>query len=26
VRWTWNCDKCSDPECEHRLFTALRGR
>jgi nicotinamide riboside kinase len=21
--WTWQCDKCSDPECEHRLFTAL---
>lgn len=21
--WTWNCEKCSDPECEHRLFTAL---
>jgi nicotinamide riboside kinase len=21
--WTWNCDKCSDPECEHRLFTGL---
>lgn len=19
----WNCEKCSDPECEHRLFTAL---
>ena len=26
VRWTWSCDKCSDPECEHRLFAALRGR
>lgn len=24
--WTWNCDKCSDPECEHRLFTGLRYR
>ena len=24
VRWTWNCDKCSDPECEHRLFAAVR--
>ena len=24
VRWTWSCEKCSDPECEHRLFTALR--
>ena len=23
-RWTWACDKCGDPECEHRLFTALR--
>lgn len=22
----WNCEKCSDPECEHRLFTALMGR
>jgi nicotinamide riboside kinase len=21
--WTWQCDKCSDPECEHRLFTSL---
>ena len=21
-RWTWMCDKCSDPQCEHRLFTA----
>ena len=20
---TWNCEKCSDPICEHRLFTAL---
>jgi hypothetical protein len=19
----WNCEKCSDPECEHRLFTDL---
>jgi nicotinamide riboside kinase len=19
----WSCDKCSDPECEHRLFTGL---
>lgn len=24
--WTWICDKCSDPECEHRLFTGLRDR
>lgn len=22
-RVAWNCDKCSDPECEHRLFTGL---
>lgn len=21
--WTWQCDKCSDPDCEHRLFTSL---
>jgi nicotinamide riboside kinase len=21
--WRWPCDKCSDPECEHRLFSAL---
>jgi nicotinamide riboside kinase len=19
--WVWLCDKCSDPECEHRLFS-----
>jgi hypothetical protein len=25
ARWVWACDKCSDPACEHRLFTALRG-
>jgi len=24
--WTWTCDKCSDPQCEHRLFTGLLGR
>lgn len=24
--WTWSCDKCSDPECEHRLFTDLLAR
>jgi nicotinamide riboside kinase len=24
-RWTWSCEKCSDPECEHRLFTGLSG-
>lgn len=23
ARWTWVCDKCSDPDCEHRLFTGL---
>jgi nicotinamide riboside kinase len=23
-RWQWACEKCSDPECEHRLFSALR--
>jgi nicotinamide riboside kinase len=22
-RRAWNCDKCSDPGCEHRLFTEL---
>ena len=22
----WDCEKCSDPECEHRLFSALTGR
>jgi nicotinamide riboside kinase len=22
--WVWACDKCSDPECEHRLFTGLQ--
>ena len=22
--WNWVCEKCSDPECEHRLFTRLR--
>lgn len=21
--WIWMCDKCSDPQCEHRLLTAL---
>ena len=21
----WDCEKCSDPECEHRLFTTLVG-
>ena len=23
ARWSWACDKCSDPACEHRLFTEL---
>ena len=21
--WRWSCDKCSDPACEHRLFSDL---
>ena len=21
--WVWRCDKCSDPACEHRLFSRL---
>ena len=21
--WAWSCEKCSDPACEHRLFTGL---
>lgn len=21
--WRWNCEKCSDSDCEHRLFSAL---
>jgi nicotinamide riboside kinase len=25
-RWQWLCEKCSDPECEHRLFSALPSR
>jgi nicotinamide riboside kinase len=25
-RWRWVCEKCSDPECEHRLFSALAQR
>jgi nicotinamide riboside kinase len=24
--WVWQCDKCSDPDCEHRLFTKLLGQ
>lgn len=23
-QWQWTCDKCSDPQCEHRLFRSLR--
>jgi hypothetical protein len=23
MKWQWHCDKCSDPDCEHRLFTTL---
>ena len=22
----WDCEKCSDPDCEHRLFSALTGK
>jgi nicotinamide riboside kinase len=22
-KWVWVCDKCSDPDCEHRLFSQL---
>lgn len=25
-RRPWACEKCSDPDCEHRLFTALLAR
>lgn len=24
--WVWLCDKCSDPQCEHRLLTDLLAR
>ena len=24
VRWQGTCEKCSDPDCEHRLFAMLR--
>lgn len=24
--WVWQCDKCSDPDCEHRLFRGLANR
>jgi nicotinamide riboside kinase len=23
-KWQWQCDKCSDADCEHRLFSKLR--
>ena len=26
ARWAWDCEKCSDPACEHRLFTELLHR
>jgi nicotinamide riboside kinase len=26
ANWVWNCEKCSDPQCEHRLFGRLLGR
>jgi nicotinamide riboside kinase len=25
-RWQWVCDKCSDAQCEHQLFSALLGK
>ena len=25
-RWQWSCEKCSDPECEFRLFKGLYER
>lgn len=21
--WQWSCEKCSDPQCEHQMFTGL---
>jgi nicotinamide riboside kinase len=24
--WVWQCEKCSDPDCEHQLFSALLRR
>jgi len=24
--WQWTCEKCGDPDCEHRLFRALLAR
>ncbi|MDM0113397.1 ATPase [Variovorax sp. J22R133] len=23
TEWNWTCDKCSDPVCEHRMFSSL---
>ena len=23
-RWQWSCEKCGDPQCEHRLFAGMR--
>ena len=23
--WSWTCEKCSDPECEFRIFKGLKG-
>lgn len=23
LKWQWNCEKCSDSSCEHRLFSEL---
>jgi hypothetical protein len=23
IAWSWTCEKCSDPACEHRLFSDL---
>lgn len=25
-KWVWSCEKCSDPECEHRLFSRMLPR
>ena len=24
--WQWQCEKCSDPQCEHRMFTRLTAK
>lgn len=26
TRWQWSCEKCSDPACEHRLFSRLTAK